>query len=457
MEKQHNHQEAGQVNYFILKRIRMKAFWRIFIYVLLLSIPLLAVVVFKPQTNAGFADEMGKTFSLLGFTILALQPVLSARIRWIEKPFGLDILLLFHRNMALFATALLLAHPFLLVLGDHDLTIFYAADVSAFIWLGRAALLVLLTLIVISSFRLRLGIGFEKWRSLHNILALSVILIGFLHSWLVNDDLQLLSMKIIWSALLLTAMSAYLYHKIIYPFIIKRRFGIVEVKPETENVYTLKMRPRDGSKVPTYLPGQFHFLILHRKTHPEEEHPFTISSHPKTDQYISSTIKISGDFTNTIHLTEPGQQVTIRGPFGRFSYLLYPKEKDLVFIAGGIGITPFMSMLRHMRAVKTDRKILLVYANKTFRDIIFQEELERMEEEQIFNFQVVHILEHPEEGWQGETGFVTGKSIKSYCDEDFHRKSFWICGPPAMQISIIKQLSQFGISGRQIHAEKFSL
>ena len=81
----------------------MKAFRQIFIYRLLLSIPLVAVLVFKPKTDAGFADELGKMFSLLGFTILALQPVLSARIRWIEKPFGLDVLLLFHRNMALFA------------------------------------------------------------------------------------------------------------------------------------------------------------------------------------------------------------------------------------------------------------------------------------------------------------------------------------------------------------------
>lgn len=435
----------------------MKAFWRIFIYTLLLSIPLLVVAVFKPQTDAGYADEMGKIFSLLGFTILALQPVLSARIRWIEKPFGLDMLLLFHRNMALFATALLLAHPFLLVLGDHDLTILYATDVSVFIWLGRATLLVLLMLIVISSFHLRLGIGFEKWRSFHNVLALSVILIGFLHSWSANDDLQLLSMKIIWSALLLTAISVYLYHKIIYPLIIKRRFEIVEVKPETENVYTLNMRPRDGSKIPTYLPGQFHFLILHRKEHPEEEHPFTISSHPQTDQYVSSTIKMSGDFTNTIHQTEPGHQVTIRGSFGRFSYLLYPKEKELVFIAGGIGITPFISMLRYMRAVKTDRKVLLVYANKTFRDIIFWEELRRMEEEQIFNLQVFHILNQPEEDWRGETGFVTGERIKSFCGEDFHRKSFWICGPPGMQKNIIQQLLLSGISGYRIHAEKFSL
>ena len=284
---------------------KMKAFWRISIYTLLLSIPLVSVVVFKPNTDAGFADELGKTFSLLGFTILALQPVLSARIHWIEKPFGLDMLLLFHRNMALFATALLLAHPFLLVLGHHELTIIYATDVSVFIWIGRATLLVLLSLIIISSFRLRLGIGFEKWRFGHNVLALSVILLGFLHSWLANDDLQLLSMKIIWSALLLTTLSAYLYHKIIYPFIIKRRFKIVEVKPETENVYTLKMRARNGSKVPTYLPGQFHFLILHTKTHSEEEHPFTISSNPQTNQFVSSTIKMSGDFTKTINQAQP--------------------------------------------------------------------------------------------------------------------------------------------------------
>ncbi len=435
----------------------MKAFWRIFIYTLLLSIPLITVVVFKPSTGMVFADELGKIFSLLGFTILALQPVLSVRIHWIEKPFGLDMLLLFHRNMAVFATLLLLAHPFLLVLGDHDLTIIYASDVSLFIWVGRVTLLLLLTLIIFTSLRLRLNTGFEKWRFFHNIFALSVIVLGFLHSWSANDDLQLLSMKIIWLALLLTSSSAYLYHKIIYPLIIKQRFEIVEVTPETNNVHTLKMRTRDGSRVPTYLPGQFHFLTLHRKTHPKEEHPFTISSHPQSDQYISSTIKKSGDYTNTIHQTKPGDQVTIRGPFGRFSYLFYPNEKEIVFIAGGIGITPFMSMLRHMHAVKADRKVLLVYANKTSKDIIFRDELKKMEKEQIFNLEVIHVLNHPKEDWQGETGLVSVEKIKSYCGDNFLRKSFWICGPPAMQESVINQLSDAGISGNQIHAEKFSL
>ena len=63
-----------------------------------------------------------------------------------------------------------------------------------------------------------------------------------------------------------------------------------------------------------------------------------------------------------------------------------------MFIAGGIGITPFMSMLRHMRAVKTNRKVLLLYANKTSMDIIFQEELKQMVEEKIFNLKVIHVL-----------------------------------------------------------------
>lgn len=435
----------------------MKAFKRIFIYTLILSIPLLTVVVFKPSTNMVFADELGKMFSLLGLTILALQPVLSARIRWIEKPFGLDMLLLFHRNMAIFATLLLLAHPFLLVLGHHDLTIVYATDASLFIWIGRTTLLLLLTLIIISSFRLQLGIEFEKWRLSHNILALSVLLLGFLHSWMANDDLQLLSMKIVWSALLLTAISVYLFHKIIYPNIIKRRFEIVDVTPETHDVHTLKMQTHDGSKVPAYMPGQFHFLTLHRKGFPKEEHPFTISSEPQTDHYVSSSIKNSGDFTNTIHQTQAGDRVTIRGPFGRFSYLFYPNEKDLVFIAGGIGITPFISMLRHMHAVKTDRKVVLVYANETSKDIVFRDELEKMENEQAFNLQVIHVLNHPDEDWQGETGLVTVDKIKAYCGDDFHHKSFWICGPPAMQTNIIKQLSKSGISSNKIHAEKFSL
>ena len=89
---------------------------RIALYIVLLLAPLVLAAVFGPGGH-GFLGELGRSFALLGFTIVTLQFVLSARLRWIERPFGLDMLFRFHKAMAVFATALLLLHPLLLAAG----------------------------------------------------------------------------------------------------------------------------------------------------------------------------------------------------------------------------------------------------------------------------------------------------------------------------------------------------
>ncbi|MFW5820643.1 MAG: hypothetical protein ACOCWA_05095 [Bacteroidota bacterium] len=122
-----------------------------------------------------------------------------------------------------------------------------------------------------------------------------------------------------------------------------------------------------------------------------------------------------------------------------------------------MGITPFISMLRHMDARGTEHSVLLLYSNKTKKNIVFREELSNMEKRKNFNLKVIYYLSHPEDGWQGESGHITGKKIKEHVGEDFNRKSFWVCGPPPMQESIIKQLSEMGIPPKRIHAENFSL
>ncbi|ODS30342.1 MAG: hypothetical protein SCARUB_04543 [Candidatus Scalindua rubra] len=81
---------------------------RVGLYVIILISPLLLAVVFRPKTDHNFIFELGKNFTLLGLTILALQFLLGARIKWIEKPFGLDIVIGFHRFMGIFATVLIL-------------------------------------------------------------------------------------------------------------------------------------------------------------------------------------------------------------------------------------------------------------------------------------------------------------------------------------------------------------
>lgn len=109
-----------------------------------------------------------------------------------------------------------------------------------------------------------------------------------------------------------------------------------------------------------------------------EPHPFTISS-SSSAEWLSVSIKTVGDFTEKIGTTKPGDYALIDAPYGRFSFLEFPAQKYL-FIAGGIGITPFMSMLRFICDNRISREVLLLWGNRTERDIAFQDELDEMEE-----------------------------------------------------------------------------
>ncbi|NIR51728.1 hypothetical protein GWO43_24440 [candidate division KSB1 bacterium] len=221
---------------------------------------------------------------------------------------------------------------------------------------------------------------------------------------------------------------------------------------------TIKMAPQEEVDSFDYLPGQFHFIKLYRgKNLPVEEHPFTISSSPTQQGILASTIKTSGDFTTTIQYTMPGDLARVQGPFGRFCYLLHPQKRDMVFIAGGVGITPLMSMLRYMQDAGEDRRVLLFYVNKTRRDIIFHDELHEIEKAGSLNLEVIYVLSRPDTDWGGEIGYLNGKKIQRYCGNGLADKEFYLCGPQQMMRQLIPDLRNLGVPESQIHFEKFFL
>ena len=429
------------------------------LYVLIVVSPLILILLLGPFTDHGAIYELGKAVALMGFLILVLQFVLSSRRKWIERHYGLDMIFSYHKAMAVLAGVLILAHPILLSIGLGNFELLTSLSLPWNVWLGKVGLLLILVQVLISLFRKTVRLGFEKWRSLHNIVGVTLLLGAFVHSIVTSHaDLTLGWLQGLWGGSLVLGLAFYTHHKVIVPA--RRRknaYTVTDVRQETHNVWTVEMAPPSDEKRYDYAPGQFQFITLHRDHNlPKEEHHFTISSSPTQPETVTSSIKESGDFTSTIGRTRKGDRVSVEAPFGRFSHLFHPEDTHFIFIAGGIGITPLMSMLRHMRDDKSTAPVLLIYANHTEQDIVFRQELETMVQGGFPKLQVIHILDHPSEEWDGETGYVDEAKMTRYV-ETFSDKAFYICCPPTMRKAVLDILHSQGVKSNQIRVEIFSL
>ncbi|MHB0934958.1 MAG: ferric reductase-like transmembrane domain-containing protein [Armatimonadota bacterium] len=425
-------------------------------YAVLALTPLLVAVLVTPRTGEPFLRELGKSFALVGITILLLQVALASRIRAWTEPFGLTLVLRFHQGMAVFAGLLLLAHPILLAASASFWPLLYGAEVPWYLWFGRLALLLLLVQLGTSLLQWRL-LRFENWRMLHNQ-ALIIVGLAWVHSWNIGGDLRMLPMRLLWVGLTGVALGIYGYHKWYRPWRNTRRpYRVREVRRETPDAWTLTLAPEDG-RIPPILPGQFHFVTLVRGDRfDDEEHPFAVSSSPTTSDALQLVIRARGDFTRTIGRTWPGDVAYLDGPYGRFSYLLHPNERHMLFIADHNGVAPVMSMLRHLWNSRADREVLLLYFTAQEGEVIYRKELEAMAGHDHPYLRVLYALapsqlgEH--EGWQS----MLREWLAARQPDRQTPASAYLCACSPQMAQVAAWLLRQGVPPSRIHQEYYHL
>ncbi len=236
----------------------------------------------------------------------------------------------------------------------------------------------------------------------------------------------------------------------------KNIYQVVDVKQEIRDVFTIRFqRLKEKLKPFSHIPGQFHIIQFFRsKENDGEEHPFTIAADPTVKEFSASSIRQSGDFTNTINETKAGDKVRIQGPFGRFSYYFRNDPgRKLLFISGGIGVTPIMSMLREMHSNR--KNIEVVHLNSNRQEIVFFDELEKIKASGHPKLKTVYFLSEPNQDFSGEKGMITKEKIQKYID-DINQYEVYLCGPPPMMDAVEKTLQDMGLSDKFIHTERFS-
>ncbi len=231
-------------------------------------------------------------------------------------------------------------------------------------------------------------------------------------------------------------------------------FIISDFKKDSEEVYIYQLKKKDSSSVFDFLPGQFCRIKNPAYIKPEETHLFSVSSSPSNKNYIEICLKVYGFWTQTFSQKKVGDIIKISGPYGNFVW--DNTIPNAVFLAGGIGISPMISMLRYLKEEKLNPHITLLYGSRTKDSIAYKDELDNLRIDSK-NLHIIHILSHlkPEDPWPGYRGFITKEIFQKEVDFSLN-PIFFICGPPIFVKLMNQILEQFKIAPQYIRQELFT-
>jgi predicted ferric reductase len=437
-----------------LRRVIGGTFW-LSLYVALSLTPLLVAFLYRDHPPRDFWTEFSVALGFVALAMIGLQFAITARFRHIAAPYGIDILLRFHRQISILAVALAVAHPLILfVTRENTLDLL---NVLTAPWRARFAVvatLALLVLVAVSVWRRQLRLRYKHWRTAHGALAVLALAFALVHIELVGWYVDLPWKRLLWAVVTLMVVGLLLYVRIVVPLRQLRLPWVVdEVVGERGRAWTLVLRPV-GHPGMRFLPGQFAWLTVGRSPFAIEDHPFSFSSSAEDRERIAMTIKEVGDFTRSVGALTPGTPAYVEGPHGAFSVDRY-EGKGCVFVAGGVGITPVMSMLRTLADRGDARPQLLVYGARRWEDVTFREELEQLRTR--LDLRIVYVLSQAPTDWQGASGRITAELLAAHLPDDKAGYLYFVCGPPAMMDAAERSLLQAGVPWPSIYTERFNL
>ena len=423
-------------------------FW-ITVYVAAVLSPLVVAAVATAAAPRTWMTEFSVALGFLALMIFGLQFGLVARFQRVSAPFGMDALIQYHRQIAVVAVAFALVHPILLFIEDPaKLKLLNFVEAPTRARLAVLAVVAVLAVTGISIFRKRIGLSYEAWQLLHGALAVAVVALSLGHAFGVGFYSGKPETRALWLVLSAGLVALLGWVRIVKPLLrLRRPWRVDEVRAERGGAWTVTLSPVGHSGLP-FEPGQFAWLILGRSPFALTQHPFSFSSCPDPSGRVSFTIKARGDFTRSIASIAPGTRAYLDGPHGLFT-LARHDAPGFVLIAGGVGITPLISMLRSLAARRDPRPAMLFYGNKDWDGVTFREELE--------GHRVVHVIESPPPDWTGERGFITAELLRRHLPAGFDQFRFFVCGPIPMMDAMERELGSLGVSDERIVTERFEM
>ena len=216
---------------------------------------------------------------------------------------------------------------------------------------------------------------------------------------------------------------------------------------------------RDESERPlAFQPGQYAAISYQKRNKLSHARCFSIVSSPTDQHTLQFSMRVRGHFTTSLSKLQQGDLVDVNGPFGGFVFDT-SRDKTAVFIAGGIGITPFISMMRYLSALNADNDVTLLYSCATQDDIPFGDELRAIQQTHP-NLKVIFVIGHgpadqlPKE--QAVTGRVTPELLDQVTNKHYDDRRFFICGPPVFMKAMSGTLTKQGAPKTNVLSEAFT-
>ncbi len=424
------------------------------------------------QGYTGIMLSLGRVTGLVGFVMYSLNLVYSTRWRFLERFFGgLNRVYIAHHLLGGLALILLSFHPVFLAL-RYIFTSFKQAallmlpngltplsalfDPSAeshalvleqwAIFFGLIAFWAMVVLLLVTFF---IKLPYRIWLLSHKFLGAAFFFAG-LHVLFITSDTtthpELMAYMLGATGL---GLYAFAYKTLFGPIIIKRQPYLVNlVKSLPGSVYQITLTPQQ--KALSFHPGQFvfvRFLGAQKTGISQEWHPFSISSGPD-DTNLQLSVKALGDYTSKLGALPVGTKAQVEGAYGRFSFVHYRNPLQ-VWVAGGIGVTPFLSMARRLPQI--DYRIDLYYSVKTASELIDADVLEQIASQTGGRFRVIQFVSDQQNGAFLDANFIektTGPLSKF---------EVYVCGPPPMMAAMRRQFRGKGVPNARIHTEEFAM
>jgi len=395
----------------------------------------------------------GQVMGMVAGCLLLLQIVLSARLKCLDRIFGFGNLFGFHRITGFIIACLIIMHPIMIFIPENRIFIpFELRYWPEFV--GFFLLFLIIFTVISSHWRAWLRLSFHRWWPIHRWSAVLIVVAFWVHVLSVSDTFEQKMPHM--AAFCAMGICGLLFIWIRTRTLRNRRrsFLITAIETAGKDAVGLKMSSKTRH-MPPYMPGQFSFLTFFSNHISREEHPFSITSIPTKNAGLEFVVRTTGDWTSKLNNLKPGDSVLMNGPFGLFTHLKIPEKNEIIMIAGGIGITPMLSMLRYMADHKDQRKIMLIWSNQTRKHIILPDEFQNLAV-QLKSLRMVHVLTRDSE-FNGEKGRLDRPKLKRLLSDCSRSAAIFICGPNQMMKEVHRSLVSLRFPRRSIFMERFNL